>query len=110
MTAGVTGLLLLLTQALVLKVFCKLCVTVDLSAVVAGVAALASPDLLTAKPNRVLWSGAAAVLSMMLPSAWSWLQPAPPVPPEIASLWVPGKMTLSSSLTFSALFVANFIP
>src|SRR6266545_2360068 len=38
--AGVTGVLLLIAQGLVLKVFCRLCVVVDISAMVAAVSAL----------------------------------------------------------------------
>src|SRR5258706_8020742 len=40
LVAGVSGVLLLLTQALVVKVFCKLCIVVDSAAIVAGLAAL----------------------------------------------------------------------
>src|SRR6266436_3111163 len=40
LVAGVSAILLLLTQALVIKVFCKLCVTVDIATIVAAAAAL----------------------------------------------------------------------
>src|SRR5450432_694515 len=85
---GITGLALLLTQALVLQVFCKLCVTVDLSSIVIALAALwpASWPASSPRPSmrlRWLWPLATAG-SLLLPAAWAVLQPSPPVPPEIA--------------------------
>src|SRR5260221_9801627 len=58
LVAGLTGGLLLVTQAFVIKVFCKLCVTVDIAAIVAATAALVSRPLDEVGPaggRRGLW-------------------------------------------------------
>ncbi|HKQ69124.1 MAG TPA: thioredoxin domain-containing protein [Polyangiaceae bacterium] len=110
--AGVTGMLLLLTQALVIGVFCKLCVAVDVSAVVAAFAG-ASGNLETdeapGKGVRWLWP-VAALASVVLPGAWALVQPSPPVPREIASLWVPGKINVVEFADFQCPYCRQLHP
>src|SRR6266508_754268 len=107
--AGVTGVLLLIAQGLVLKVFCRLCVVVDISAMVAAVSALSMDPPEAAAPidrigaRRWLWP-AASIASILLPAIWAVLQPSPPVPPEIASLWAPGKLNVVEFVDFQCPF------
>jgi predicted DsbA family dithiol-disulfide isomerase/uncharacterized membrane protein len=110
--AGLTGIALLFTQAFVLKVFCKLCVVVDISTIVASIAALSSKteaDTDRASSPRWLWPAATAV-SVLLPGVWAALQPSPPVPREIASLWVPGKINVVEFADFQCPFCRALHP
>jgi uncharacterized membrane protein/predicted DsbA family dithiol-disulfide isomerase len=112
LVAGVTGVLLLLMQALVLKVFCKLCVTVDIATIIAAVLALV-PDPKADEPGarapRWLWP-VATVISMVLPAVWAIVQPSPPVPREIAGLWVPGKINVVEFADFQCPFCRKLHP
>jgi predicted DsbA family dithiol-disulfide isomerase/uncharacterized membrane protein len=116
---GGAGIALLLVQAAVLKVFCKLCVAVDIAAIVAAAAVVAS---LVAKkddaastpetgstPLGRLWS-VATLAAMLIPAGWSFLQPAPPVPREVASLWVPGKINVVEFVDFQCPFCRQLQP
>jgi hypothetical protein len=79
---GAFGILLLSIQAFYLHVFCKLCVAVDVAAIVATVAALLSPrssDVAPPSGYRWLWP-LGTVFAMVLPGVWSKIQPSPPVP------------------------------
>ncbi|HEX9297400.1 MAG TPA: thioredoxin domain-containing protein, partial [Polyangiaceae bacterium] len=40
----------------------------------------------------------------LLPAIWAVLQPSPPVPPEIASLWAPGKLNVVEFVDFQCPF------
>jgi predicted DsbA family dithiol-disulfide isomerase/uncharacterized membrane protein len=109
---GAVGVLLLLVQAFQLKVFCRLCVAVDTSAIAAGLSALASrraSDAPSPPGARWLWPAATA-FAMLLPGAWAILQPSPPVPPEIASLWVPGKINVVEFADFQCPFCRQLHP
>lgn len=117
--AGGAGLALLLVQALVFHVFCKLCVAVDTAAIVAAVAVLASifskkdDAPAPAEKGRValgrLWS-VATLAAMLIPAGWSFLQPSPPVPREVASLWVPGKINVVEFVDFQCPFCRQLQP
>jgi protein-disulfide isomerase/uncharacterized membrane protein len=112
LVAGVTAVLLLLTQALVIKIFCKLCVTVDIATIVAAAAALvptSEVDDTGARAPRWLWP-VATVVSLVLPGVWAIVQPAPPVPREIASLWVPGKINVVEFADFQCPFCRKLHP
>lgn len=114
---GALGALLLLTQAFHLRVFCRLCVVVDTAAIVAALAAFASgragkraPGDAAPPPNaRWLWPLATA-FAMLLPGVWALIQPSPPVPPEIASLWVPGKINVVEFADFQCPFCRQLHP
>lgn len=114
--AGVVGLTLLVVQASVLGVFCRLCVAVDLSAAVAAFAALlrdagrAHEGAFVAPPaTKSLWiAGAVAVVAV--PGLWSWVQPSPPVPAEIARLWQPGTVNVVEFADFQCPFCRELHP
>ena len=110
---GVIGAILLLLQGFVLHVFCKLCVVVDLSAMVAAVAALLVPrasDADAPAPNPLgLWV-LATVFAIATPFAWSKFQPSPPVPAEVANLWVPGKLNVVEFADFQCPFCRELHP
>jgi predicted DsbA family dithiol-disulfide isomerase/uncharacterized membrane protein len=109
---GVVGAFLLGFQGLYLHVFCKLCVAVDVSAIVAAVAALFLPNSSDAVPSpspRWLWP-LATLFAMLAPGAWAKFQPSPPVPPEIANLWVPGKLNVVEFADFQCPFCRELHP
>jgi protein-disulfide isomerase len=112
LVGGVAGASLLVVQGLLLHVFCKLCVAVDVSAIVAAVAAIflspAKAEESAAAP-RWLWPAATA-FAMLSPVAWAKFQPSPPVPPEIASLWVPGKLNVVEFADFECPFCRELHP
>jgi predicted DsbA family dithiol-disulfide isomerase/uncharacterized membrane protein len=111
MVGGVTGIVLLAVQASVIKVFCKLCVTVDVATIVAAGAALLGglPDPGATRAPRWLWP-AAMVVSLVLPALWAVVQPSPPVPREIAGLWVPGKINVVEFADFQCPFCRKLHP
>jgi predicted DsbA family dithiol-disulfide isomerase/uncharacterized membrane protein len=109
---GCVGLVLLAVQAFVLHVFCKLCVAVDVSAIVGAVAALSmrsSDDLAPGPSPRWLWPVATA-FAMVAPGLWAKFQPSPPVPPEIANLWMPGKLNVVEFADFECPFCRQLHP
>jgi predicted DsbA family dithiol-disulfide isomerase/uncharacterized membrane protein len=94
--AGVSGLVLLILQALVLRRYCRPCLVVDACAMLLAVVYLAGPQgdsSFSRRPRHSLWVGL-ALAAVGVPVAWSWLQPAPPAPQEVKALWMPGKITL----------------
>jgi predicted DsbA family dithiol-disulfide isomerase/uncharacterized membrane protein len=119
--AGGSGLALLLLQGLKFKIFCKLCVAVDTAAIVAALAVLApmvwkrdaaapaSPaDASPARMTR-LWP-LATFAAMLIPAGWSILQPSPPVPNEVASLWVADKINVVEFVDFECPFCRQLQP
>lgn len=117
---GAAGIALLLIQGLSLKVFCKLCVAVDTSAIIAAVALLAgalakgssaatTPIETAPTSMRFLWPGA-TVAAMLIPAAWSSFQPSPPVPREVASLWLPDKINVVEFIDFQCPFCRQLHP
>jgi uncharacterized membrane protein/predicted DsbA family dithiol-disulfide isomerase len=118
--AGGSGIALLGMQAFQLKVFCKLCVTVDSAAIVAAASILvfaftqkgatteaAAP--LSSTSMRWLWPGA-TVAAMLLPGGWALFQPSPPVPREVASLWQPDKINVVEFVDFQCPFCRQLHP
>jgi uncharacterized membrane protein/protein-disulfide isomerase len=99
--AGVGGLVLLVIQFGVIGRVCPYCVAVDVSAVLLAALDVAgwrdpAPD---GRRGRLLWAGgAAAVLAagILLGSVRTSADEGRPVPvpPEVAALWVPGKLNV----------------
>lgn len=95
---GLIALCLLLIQAVVVRHFCWLCVSVDLAALVAAVSAFAADASAFdgSKPPRlrvwVWW--ALSGLSLAAPLAWPAVRLAPPVPVAISSRYRPGKINV----------------
>jgi len=63
----------------------------------------------TSLPNSCRYS-VATLAAMLIPAGWSFLQPAPPVPREIASLWVPGKINVVEFVDFQCPFCRQLHP
>jgi predicted DsbA family dithiol-disulfide isomerase len=120
--AGGSGIALLALQAFQMKVFCKLCVTVDTAAVVAAVAMLtfaftrggdaaSTPAKGAPAPTSMRWLWPAAMFAaMLLPGGWSLFQPSPPVPREVASLWQPNKINVVEFVDFQCPFCRQLHP
>jgi predicted DsbA family dithiol-disulfide isomerase/uncharacterized membrane protein len=111
LVGAAAGALLLFIQAFKLEVFCKLCVAVDIAAIIAGLSSLFLHHGERAGPAgpRWLWP-AATVLAMLLPGFWGFLQPSPPVPSEIARLWVPEKINVIEFVDFQCPFCRELHP
>jgi protein-disulfide isomerase/uncharacterized membrane protein len=103
LAAGLAGLLLIFLQVGVLHRLCPYCLLVDVSAVLLAVLEVAGggdgrPEALGGKA-RTLWLGGTAAalgLGIVVASVGSHgaaPRPEPP-PPEVTSLWVPGKINV----------------
>jgi predicted DsbA family dithiol-disulfide isomerase/uncharacterized membrane protein len=95
---GAVGAFLLYTQAFVLGTYCWLCVTTDVSALVAaGAAFMLRPnvweDELHARLRSWAW-WALAALVMAAPLVWPRVKRAPPVPANVLSLYQPDKINV----------------
>lgn len=103
---AVLALTLLLVQAFVVGAFCYLCVTVDLAAIVAGVAGLfAIVKRAPVEDPLRDWAWAAlAVLAVVGPFQWPRLRPAPDVPAPLAAYFVPGKINVIEFVDFECPF------
>ncbi len=93
---GFIGLGLLAFQAFAIQTFCKLCVIVDLSSMVAagaGFLLLKSEGTETRDRGRLGWVGA-LIAAAGLP--WALVQLAPPgaVPRQVRSVWEPGVVNV----------------
>jgi protein-disulfide isomerase/uncharacterized membrane protein len=109
--AGVAGIALLSIQGLVLHVFCKLCMAVDIAAIVAGLsAAFAGSSDDDARAAQPWFWPATTIVALAVPGAWALFQPSPPVPPEIASLWVPDKINVVEFADFQCPFCRKLHP
>jgi protein-disulfide isomerase len=95
---GVIAVWLLYTQAFVLHRFCWLCVTTDVSAIIAAGAAFALPTSLwddEAKARLRPWAWwALAALAVLAPLGWPRVKTAPPVPGAVLRLYQPGKINV----------------
>jgi len=109
---GVGGAALLAVQAFYVHAFCWLCTVVDVSAVVAALAA--SVDLRAradaVDPLRPWGWTALTVLAVAAPMAWVAVKPSPPVPATIAALYVPGKINAVEFADFECPFCRAFHP
>jgi len=124
---GVVAALLLLVQAFKLHVFCILCVTVDVSALVAAAAGtyiLLAREPTTAAPSTpagddgealreplrdVAWMALGA-LAVAAPLLWPSLRPMPDVPKEIARYYVRGKINVVEFVDFQCPFCRLYHP
>jgi predicted DsbA family dithiol-disulfide isomerase/uncharacterized membrane protein len=95
---GVVALWLLYTQAFVLHQFCWLCVTTDVSAVIAAAAAFALPKTLwedEAKARLRAWAWwALAGLAVLAPLGWPRVKTSPPVPRAVLRFYQPRKINV----------------
>jgi protein-disulfide isomerase len=116
---GAAGIALLLYQGLGLKVFCKLCVAVDASAIIGAIALVASmfgetpatEPVADAAPSSMRWLWpVATIAAMLIPAGWSAFQPSPPVPREVASLWLPDKINVVEFIDFECPFCRQLHP
>ena len=106
LAGGVAGVALLGLQALVIGVFCKLCVVVELSSIAAASAAFLAIRPGAARVDersRLSW-GALWLLSIGLPVGLSELAPSAPVPPGVAALLTPGELTVVEFSDFECPF------
>lgn len=95
---GVVAAFLLYTQAFVLRTFCWLCVTTDVSALVAACAAfLGRPEVWVrdarAPFQRWAW-WALGALAIAAPLVWPSVKATPPVPSGVLALYRPGKLNV----------------
>jgi len=106
---GVVGLALIAVQAFVIHRFCVWCLVADFSAVLAAGVVLGlyfsqdSVQLESSFRGVRLAPWALSLLAITLsvvPLAWPKVKLQPPVPPEIAALYVPGKVTIVEFVDF----------
>jgi protein-disulfide isomerase/uncharacterized membrane protein len=95
---GAAGLYLLSVQAFVLHQFCWLCVTTDVSAVIASAATLGLrgsmwEDELHSRMRAGAW-WAFGVLAVLAPLTWPRVKVAPPVPSGVLQFYQPGKLNV----------------
>jgi protein-disulfide isomerase/uncharacterized membrane protein len=92
------GAFLLYTQAFVLQQFCWLCVTTDVSALIAAGAAFGmAPSVWDDEAKSRLrpwawWAWGALVIAA--PLAWPKIKQAPAVPAQVLKLYQPGKLNV----------------
>jgi uncharacterized membrane protein/thiol-disulfide isomerase/thioredoxin len=120
---GLFGVALIILQATAVHAFCKWCVAVDSSSIVAGGLALAllvtveKSDVAREKiaailddfPTTVAWTTAGA-LAIGLPFLWARYPVVPPLPAELAPMTVPGKVNIISFTDFQCPFCRAFHP
>jgi predicted DsbA family dithiol-disulfide isomerase len=123
---GVIATLLLAVQGLVIGAFCRWCVLVDLCAIVAAGAALAlhraqralarngeeteALAKLARRPALIAGWSAGAALVAVLPFVWAEYPVVAPLPPEVAKLAVPGKVTIVGFTDFECPFCRRLAP
>ena len=95
---GGISLYLLGVQAFVIQRFCWLCVTADVSALVAGVAAFGLRESTWNEAGGTRWRAwtwwAFGALAIAAPVIWPHVQKSPSVPSAVQRLYVPGKINV----------------
>jgi uncharacterized membrane protein/predicted DsbA family dithiol-disulfide isomerase len=122
-TGGVIGAALIALQAFQIGAFCKWCVMVDTSAIVAAGAASWLHHEVSTKPSAEVWLGmlsrrraqvvawaAGAALAGYLPIVWGDHPVVPPLPPGVAALAVPDKVTVVAFTDFECPFCRKLAP
>ncbi|XXX76860.1 vitamin K epoxide reductase family protein [Sorangium sp. So ce134] len=119
---GLGATVLLGLQAFAIGAFCAWCVAVDLAALAAAVTSAlvawqawrmprAAFDRAAqgGLPGTTAW-GAAAVAAIGLPFLWGSYPVIPPLPPELAALQEPGKVTVVAFTDFECPFCRRLHP
>lgn len=118
---GALGAIALIAiQAVVIGTFCKWCVIVDTSAIVAAAAAIVAALHVGGSaaraahaslrvPAAAAW-GVAGALAVALPFVWAKYPEVPPAPPEIAAEQRPGKVTIVAFTDFECPFCRKLHP
>jgi protein-disulfide isomerase len=120
---GLAGVALIVLQATAVHAFCKWCVAVDSSSIVAGCLALfllvAVERSETARerigaalddfPTTVAWTAAGA-LAVALPFIWARYPTVPPLPEDLVPMTVPGKVNIISFTDFQCPYCRKFHP
>ena len=123
LAGGLIGAALLSIQAFQLHTFCKWCVMVDVSAIVAAAAAgwlhreVAQSAVYEAwfgafarrRAQVVVWVGG-TVIAALLPVIWGEYPVVPPLPEGVAALAVPDKVTIVSFTDFECPFCRKMHP
>jgi protein-disulfide isomerase/uncharacterized membrane protein len=112
---GAGGLILIGVQALYVHAFCWLCVVADLTGVLGALFVLldrraARAGGVIVEPLRKVTWGALALLVTALPAGWARVKPAPPVPPVVLSLYVPGKINVVEFADFECPYCRRLHP
>jgi len=106
--AGAAGLVLLALQVVLLKTYCWLCVTTDVSSVIAGAFGLVALKKPRAGDDRAPMRLAAWIalplVAVVATALWPRLKPAPAVPAEIQGFYVPGKINVIEFADFECPF------
>ena len=104
LVAGLCGILLAGVQFLILRQLCQLCLVVDGSAVMLAAIEVGFPRRCEVpqetSPRRWAW-GTLALVAALSPLVWASLRPSPPVPPQVAKTWLPGKINLVEITSFT---------
>jgi uncharacterized membrane protein len=120
---GLVGIGLIGVQAFKIGAFCKWCLLVDGCSIVAALAAAVVhfgaarseayeaflADLSRHRTVVVAWAAGAAVVAG-LPFLWGEYPVVPPLPPAIAALGVPGKVTIVAFTDFECPFCRKMAP
>ncbi|WP_437689292.1 vitamin K epoxide reductase family protein [Sorangium sp. So ce176] len=119
---GLGATVLLGLQAFAIGAFCAWCIAVDLAALAAAVTSAlvawqawrmprAAFDRATqgGLPTTTAW-GAASVAAIGLPFLWGSYPVIPPLPPEIAAMQEPGKVTIVAFTDFECPFCRKLHP
>jgi len=122
-TGGAIAATLIAVQAFQIRAFCKWCVMVDVSAIVAAATAVwlhreASASgayeaylgaIARRRPLIAAWAIGAAVAAI-LPVVWGEYPVVPPLPPAVAALAVPDKTTIVAFTDFECPFCRKLHP
>ena len=116
-SVGAIGALGLLgAQAFVVHAFCWLCVTVDVSAILAAVFAFAHHRATNGRAvhaadplRRGAWIALAGV-TLAIPLGWVTVKPTPPVPPSVLALYVAGKINVVEFADFECPYCRKLHP
>jgi uncharacterized membrane protein/predicted DsbA family dithiol-disulfide isomerase len=111
---GVIGLALIAVQAFVIVEFCWLCLVVDVSAIIAGVAGAAmlarGEREVPNGPLRAWAWGALGAVAVAAPLVWPLVRPAGDLPSGVRERHVAGKINVVEFVDFQCPFCRMFHP